>query len=128
MSLEDIAYSIVGLIFIVLISAVVICLGLMVYFYFTETPVPPTAEEIEQIQAKYREDRSNKAFNYCWLALGVFALGWLTGNPGCRTVGTILLIGAGIWDYEALGMALFFWYVIVPALLVMAIIGFFKRS
>ena len=128
MSSEDIAYSIVGLIFIVLISAFVICMGLMVYFYFTETPVPPTAEEVKQIHEKYQEERSDKAAWLCFAALGAFILGWVTDKPQFRTVGVCLIVGAFAWDYKTAAAALFVWYVIVPALVVGGIVALFKRN
>ena len=128
MSSEDIAYSIVGLIFIVLISAFVICIGLAVYFYFTETPVPPTAEEVKQMRAEHQEERSNKASWLCFAALGSFILGWLTGKAQFHTIGLCFLVGALFWDYRIVATALFLWYFIVPALVLGGIISLFNRS
>ena len=128
MSSEDIAYSIVGLIFIVLISAFALCMVGAVYFYFTETPVPPSAEEIKQIHEKYQEERSDKAAWLCFAALGAFILGWLTSKAQFHTVGVCLIVGAFAWDYKVAATALFVWYFIVPALVVMGIVSLFKRS
>jgi hypothetical protein len=129
MSLEEIASAIVGLIFIVLIAGVVFFLGLAVYFYLTETPVPqtvPTAEEIQKIETEHNEFRSNKSANLCFGALGCFVLGWLTGQAKLHTLGLCLLVGAFAWDYKTAAAALFVWYVIVPALVVGGIVALFK--
>jgi hypothetical protein len=142
MSLEEIASAVVGLIFIVLISGIVICLGAAVYFHFTETPVtppaaatveevqeiPPTEEEIKEMHEKYQEGRSEKAANYCFMALGAFILGWITGKAQFHTVGILFLFGGLIYDYKILATALFLWYFIVPALVIGGIIGLFKRN
>lgn len=96
-----------------------------------QKPVPqvkPTEEEIKQIHEKYQQERSDKAAWLCFAALGSFILGWLTGKPQFHTVGVCLIVGAFAWDYKTAATALFMWYVIVPALIVMGIVGLFKRN
>lgn len=88
----------------------------------------PTEEEIKQIDEKYQQERSDKAAWLCFAALGSFILGWLTGKPQFHTVGVCLVVGAFVWDYKTAATALFMWYVIVPALIVMGIVGLFKRN
>jgi hypothetical protein len=88
----------------------------------------PTAEQVEQIRVKYKEERKNKASWFCFAALGCFILGFLTAKPQFHTVGLVCLFGALVYDYHVLLMALFLWYIIVPALVIMGIIGLFKRS
>ena len=133
MSLEDVGNTIVGLIFIVLISGILICLGLAVYFHFTETPQVPaavpavqTVEEVQENETEHQEFRSDKAANLCFVALGCFILGWLTGQAKLHTLGVCLLIGALFWDYKIVTTALFIWYFIVPSLVVGGIVAVFK--
>jgi hypothetical protein len=130
MSLEEVANAVVGLIFIVLISGIVICLGAAVYFHFTETPqlpaVVPTAEEVQENETEHQEFRSNKAANICFGALGCFVLGWLTGQAKLHTLGVCLIVGALAWDYKTVTTALFLWNFIVPSLVVGGIVAVFK--
>lgn len=88
----------------------------------------PTEEEIVAIDQKYQEGRSEKAANYCFMALGAFILGWITGKAQFHTVGILFLFGGLIYDYKMVTTALFLWYFIVPALVIGAIIGLFKRN
>jgi hypothetical protein len=130
MSLEEIANAIVGLIFIVLISGILICLGAAVYFHFTETPqlpaAVPTAEEVQENETEHQEFRSDKAANLCFVALGCFILGWITNQAKLHTLGVCLLIGALFWDYKIVTTALFIWQIIVPSLVVGGIVAVFK--
>lgn len=94
-------------------------------------PVPqvkPTEEEIQHIEAEHQEFRANKAAWLCFAALGSFILGWIAGKAQFHTIGLCFLVGALAWDYKVLATAIFLWYIIIPAIVIMGIVGLFRRS
>jgi hypothetical protein len=122
--------SVLALVYAILIvGGILFYLGLY-FFYPTQQPaqVKLTDEQIQENEAKYQEERSDRAFYLC-LGAGICAvIGRLMDKPQLQGVTLICLLGACVWDWKTVFCSLLFVYVIIPSLLLWGIISLFKRS
>lgn len=90
--------------------------------------VKPTDEEIKQMRAENQEKRRDKASWYCIFFLGAFILGIITGKPQFHAAGLTFLFGTLLLDYKTFYLGLLLWYIVIPAIVVMAIVSLFKKN
>jgi Na+/H+ antiporter NhaD/arsenite permease-like protein len=133
MTWDELGYkvsSVLALVFAVFLISLVLFYAGLYFFYPTEqtAQVKLTDEQIQEIDAKYQQERTDRAFYLC-VGAGICAvIGRLMDKPQLQGVALICLLGACVWDWKTVFCSLLFVYVIIPSLVVWGIISLFKRS